>query len=451
MWSFTSISKDMLSMPSAELLASQRAREAECERELRQLRERDAALEAAAGHESSGSEGEAALAAAVGALLVQVCTAVCAGVIEEESELVAAAVWLCAVLAAVRSSAGPVCPPAEGQNYAVDTIMERQHGTPCVGDAVTTKEQKCSPHSWGTDNGPRPRRVRRALQRLLHGASEDIVDNVLDVILDVVQSASQRLHLSAAVAPWLSAGAGRLHAGLLAAAWAGHTGGHSAPHRQPARGALPVRVGPAGRATRAYLCRKGRRARVLAATRGPATPGYTAEGSTRRSAGGRRWAGHTWQPLPAGPCLCEWAQSGRATRAYLWGRAARGAAGGRVGQATHGSPTAGSPACAQCCPAGRRSHRVVNLEMLGYSDSTRGFDRRAVECGRATPAAPPAGPCLCEWAPAGNAQKTHVSSINVGEGARGAAGGRVGSSATPAASPRGSSACAIWAQRARHT
>lgn len=57
-------------MPTAEELASQRAREAECERELQALRASDTevCLHTA---DSSGSEGEAALAAAVTALRVK--------------------------------------------------------------------------------------------------------------------------------------------------------------------------------------------------------------------------------------------------------------------------------------------------------------------------------------------------------------------------------------------
>lgn len=64
-------------MPSADELASQRARELACEEELMRLRERadaderDAAAARLAHSDSSGSEGEAALAAAVTALSVR--------------------------------------------------------------------------------------------------------------------------------------------------------------------------------------------------------------------------------------------------------------------------------------------------------------------------------------------------------------------------------------------
>ncbi|VVC88184.1 unnamed protein product, partial [Leptidea sinapis] len=61
------------SMPSAEVLASQRARDEECEEELRQLRlqyEKQEATVRLVGCDSSGSESEASLTAAVDALRV---------------------------------------------------------------------------------------------------------------------------------------------------------------------------------------------------------------------------------------------------------------------------------------------------------------------------------------------------------------------------------------------
>ncbi|KAL0861191.1 hypothetical protein ABMA27_009672 [Loxostege sticticalis] len=129
--SFSRDSQELLRMPTAEELASQRAREAECERELQALRASDTevCLHTA---DSSGSEGEAALAAAVTALRVKaaaragppslvdlltpmlahtlreatpaalatltqdVCEATVSAQVHSREEVAVAAVWLCA-------------------------------------------------------------------------------------------------------------------------------------------------------------------------------------------------------------------------------------------------------------------------------------------------------------------------------------------------------------------
>ncbi|KAL4704040.1 hypothetical protein ACJJTC_015196 [Scirpophaga incertulas] len=139
------------------------------------------------------------------------------------------------------------------------------------------------------------------------------------------------------------------------------------PHRQPARGALPVRVGPAGRATRAYLWGRGA-AGLLAAAWG---------------------AGHTGSP-PAGPCLCEWAQRAAPHVRICGGGEHAGLLAAAWGAGHTGSPPAG-PACASG-PSGPR-HTCVSVG----EGSTRGCWRPR---GPATPAARPRGPA-CASGPSG--------------------------------------------------
>ncbi|CAH2985119.1 unnamed protein product [Chilo suppressalis] len=184
---------DVLSMPSAELLATQRAREEACEQELMTLR---AHHDVAALTDSSGSEGEAALAAAVGALVMAGGASLSPGT----SPLPG----LLARLAPAHASALLQATPD-----TLETLTDEVCGA-VESECLHSEQEVVFAGAWLCVRGAGAgRRIRRALHRLLeshafHHLSETSFESLSRALLETREPS----FLRAEMADVLSAAAG---------------------------------------------------------------------------------------------------------------------------------------------------------------------------------------------------------------------------------------------------
>ncbi|XP_047035808.1 uncharacterized protein LOC124641685 [Helicoverpa zea] len=195
-------------MPSAEELASQRARELECERQLQELRERDAERPAALRHsDSSGSESEL-LAAAATALSLRA----------RPPPAAAPALW---------AALAPRLPPAARRLPArrLPRLAQALCAAPPAEDVLSCAALLLVVAAAATREAPR---AARALHALLDDrATPDQISELVGVVLASFPCPRTRLQLSDALRSGGAGGADRAAAALAGAALLELVGGEA--------------------------------------------------------------------------------------------------------------------------------------------------------------------------------------------------------------------------------